>query len=71
MYNLVATNRFKKDLKLAIKRNLDFATTLSKFYVWPHRQMSYFCGTGQELPKKGNYYVSNQPHHARWQRTYR
>ncbi len=43
MYNLVATNRFKKDLKLAIKRNLDIGLL---------KQVTDLLQAGQPLPEQ-------------------
>lgn len=43
MYNLVATNRFKKDLKLAIKRNLDISLL---------KQVTDLLQAGQPLPEQ-------------------
>lgn len=47
------------------------ATLIVFFYLTPHRQMSYFWGTGREPPTKRIIYVSNRTHFPRWLRTFR
>ena len=47
------------------------ATLIVFFYLTPHRQMSYFWGTGREPPTKRITYVSNRTHLPRWLRTFR